>query len=62
MSEMGQKPKLPRCNINACFTSVSRTLPALPTRLGRHAATTFAPAKGLPTVHNIRPTVAEWTA
>jgi hypothetical protein len=50
MSEMGQKPKLPRCNIIARFTSVSGhyagDLPALPTRLGRHAAAPFAPASG----------------
>jgi hypothetical protein len=50
MTARGQKPKLPRCNINARFTSVSGhyagDLPALPTRLGRHAAATLALAKG----------------
>ena len=47
-SVQGQKPKLPRCNINGRFTSINghnvAKLPVLPTAeaLSRHAATTLA--------------------
>jgi hypothetical protein len=50
LTAQGQKPRLPHRNTDGRFTSVSGhyagDLPALPTRPGRHAAATLAPAKG----------------
>ena len=59
MAAMGQNPNLPHRNTDARFTSVSGhyvgDLPALPTRLGRHAAATLALAKGRLTSQGLRP-------
>jgi hypothetical protein len=56
--QTGQKPRLPHRNTDGRFTSVSGhyagDLPALPTRLGRHAAAPFAPSKGTAAASNNR--------